>query len=207
MRWERVWQAIGLAGIFMFLASAYSPLPNLLYRWSASPSEVGPADAIVVLASSVGENGILSCQSLRRAVRGMAVYRAGQAPLLVFSGMPNREVPGPSEAEVRAQLARELGIPSEAILVEAEARTTREEAVRIGATLGARNLRRILLVTDPQHMWRARALFERAGLQVLPAGAESSRSADTSPEGRLRLMRETVGELVARAYYRVAGYL
>jgi hypothetical protein len=56
-------------------------------------------------------------------------------------------------------------------------------------------------------MRRARVLFERVGLQVLAATAESATAADTAPEGRLRLMRETLGELLARAYYRVAGYL
>ena len=204
MRWERLWQSVGLAGVVVFFVSAFSPLPNALYRWSASSSEVRPADAIVVLGSSVGANGVLGCGSLQRAVRGMTLYRASEAPLIVFSG-PN--LTGVSEAEVRAELARALGIPSGAILVEDGAFTTREEAARIGATLRGRNLRRILLVTDPQHMRRARALFERVGLQVLAATAESATAADTAPEGRLRLMRETLGELLARAYYRVAGYL
>jgi len=57
MRWERLWQSVGLAGVVVFFVSAFSPLPNALYRWSASSSEVRPADAIVVLGSSVGENG------------------------------------------------------------------------------------------------------------------------------------------------------
>jgi uncharacterized SAM-binding protein YcdF (DUF218 family) len=207
MRWERLWQFVGLAGIAVFILSAYSPLPNALFRWSASPSDVQPADAIVVLGASVAENGQLSAESLRRTVRGMTLYRAGQAPVIVFSGIPNLDVPGPSEAEVRARLARELGIPREAILLEERAFTTREEANRIGEALRARGARRILLVTDPQHMGRARALFEHVGLQVLPAVAEYPRSAARSPEERLRLMRETLGELLSLTYHRVAGYL
>jgi uncharacterized SAM-binding protein YcdF (DUF218 family) len=203
MRWERLWQSVGLAGVVVFFVSAFSPLPNALYRWSASSSEVRPADAIVVLGSSVGDNGVLDCSSLRRAVRGMTLYRSGDAPLIVFSGPRYREV---SEAEVRADLARTLGIPSGSILVEDGAYTTREEAARIGATLRGRGVGRILLVTDPQHMLRARALFGRVGLQVLAATAESPDSG-AAPEGRLRLMRETLVELAARVYYRSAGYL
>jgi uncharacterized SAM-binding protein YcdF (DUF218 family) len=207
MRWERLWQFVGLAGSVVCVASAFSPLPNVLYRWSASSSNVQPADAIVVLGSYVGANGALDCESLRRAVRGMTLYRAGQAPVMVLSGMPNLDVPGPSEAEVRAGLARELGIAPEAIVVEERAHTTREEALRIGATLRRKDAHRILLVTDSQHMWRARALFEQVGLRVLAAPAESPAGASTSPEGRLRLMRETLAELLARAYYRLSGYL
>jgi len=75
---------------------------------------------------------VLGCGSLERAVRGVTLYHASEAPLIVFSG-PN--LTGVSEAEVRAELARALGIPSGAILVEDGAFTTREEATRIGATL------------------------------------------------------------------------
>ena len=207
MRWERLWQFAGLIGVGSFIFAAYTPLPNVLYHWSASPSNVQPADAIVVLGAHVSENGQLSAESLRRALRGMTLYRAGRAPVIVFSGIPNLEVPGPSEAEVRATLARELGIPPEAILTEERAYTTREEASRIGETLRGKGVRRILLVTDPQHMVRARALFERVGLQVWPATAEYPRGAATTPEERLRLMRDILGELVAQIYHRVAGYL
>jgi len=207
MRWERLWQFIGLVGVALFFLAAYSPLPNALYRWSASPSNVHPADAIVVLGAYLAENGQLSGESLRRAVRGMALYRTGQAPVILFSGVHNLDVPGPSEAEVRAKLARDLGIPPEAILIEERAYTTREEASRIGETLRRRGVRQILLVTDPQHMGRASALFEQVGLQVWPATAEYPRSAAKSPEGRLRLMRETLGELLSLTYHRVAGYL
>ena len=112
MRWERLWQFVGLAGVGFFLVSAYTPLPNMLYRWTASPSDVQPADAIVVLGAHVSENEQLSAESLRRTLRGMTLYRAGLAGVIVFSGIPNLDVPGPSEAEVRARLAREM--PGEA---------------------------------------------------------------------------------------------
>jgi uncharacterized SAM-binding protein YcdF (DUF218 family) len=85
--------------------------------------------------------------------------------------------------------------------------TTREEAVRTKALLAPRQVRRILLVTDYQHMRRAQALFERAGFDVLPATTEEQSSVARGPEGRLELMRAVLGEVVARLYYRLAGYL
>jgi uncharacterized SAM-binding protein YcdF (DUF218 family) len=196
---------LGCLGILAFLVSAFTPLPNLLERWSRIPSMVQPADAIVVLGSFVSEDGILSGDSLHRAVRGIALYHQGYAPLIVLSGYAGTR--GSSEAEVRAELARTLGVPRVALLAEARAFTTREEAVRIGRTLRERGSRTILLVTDSLHMRRARALFERVGLAVLPAGADSRSVLEMFPEGRLKLMRAVLGEWLAIGYYRIAGYL
>jgi uncharacterized SAM-binding protein YcdF (DUF218 family) len=205
MGWTRLFQAVGLVGILSLVAVTLTPLPNALFRWSATPSDIQAADAVVVLAAAVDADGTLSSDSLARAVRGIALYREGRAPLLVFSGTSGDE--GPSEAHVRTQLARALGVPSEALLTETSALTTREEAARIGAVLRARNVRRILLVTDSQHMRRASPLFERIGLQVFPATADARSGAATSPGARLRIIRDLLGEWLALGYYRVAGYL
>ena len=198
-------QWIGLAGIGLFLVVAFSPLSNALFRWSAATSDIQAADAIVVLGAAVDPDGTLSCESLVRTVSAVALYRMGRAPIIVFSGPTHED--GPSEARVRADLAGVLGVPPEAIRTETSALTTREEAVRIGGILRAENVRRILLVTDSQHMRRAGALFSRGGFQVFPAPADARSGAGTSPGARLRLLRDLLGEWMALGYYRVAGYL
>ncbi len=86
-------------------------------------------------------------------------------------------------------------------------RTTREEAQRMAALLGPRGVRTILLVTDPQHLIRARRLFERAGFRVLAAVADDVGTTPQDAEGRLKLTRVIVIEVLARLYYRAAGYL
>jgi len=198
-------QWIGLAGIGLFLVVAFSPLSNALFRWSAAASDIQAAHAIVVLGAAVDPDGTLSCESLVRTVSAVALYRMGRAPIIVFSGPTHED--GPSEARVRADLAGVLGVPPEAIRTETSALTTREEAVRIGGILRAENVRRILLVTDSQHMRRAGALFSRGGFQVFPAPADARSGAGTSPGARLRLLRDLLGEWMALGYYRVAGYL
>lgn len=57
---------------------------------------------------------MLSTSSLRRALHGITLHRKGLAPLLVFLG-PARGA-GLVEAEIRAELARELGVSPAAIL-------------------------------------------------------------------------------------------
>ena len=204
-RWTRLLQWLGLAGIGSFLVVAFSPLPNAMFRWSATASDIQSADAIVVLGTAVETDGTLSCESLTRTVTAVTLYRTGRAPFIVFAGTTSGE--GPSEAVVRAELAGALGVPRGAMRTETSALTTREEAVRIGAILEAQNVHRVLLVTDSQHMRRARALFARDGLQIFPATADARSGAGTSPEARLRLLRDLLGEWLALGYYRVAGYL
>ncbi len=205
MGWTRICRLFGLAAVVIFFATAFTPLPNLLSRWLGTPARLNPAEAIVVLGAGVQPDGVLGDTSLRRALHGMVLHRKGLASLLLFSGPGRGE--GPAEAEVRAELARTLGISPEVILTESEAGTTREEAVNSGALLQARGIRRILLVTDSHHMVRAQRLFQHADFEVLPAPTDELSSRISDPEGRLQLMRRVLNELLARLYYRVAGYL
>jgi len=196
---------LGLAVLAVFLTSAFTPLPNLLSRWLTTPPRLEPGEAIVVLGSSLRPDLELSGASSDRTRHGIALYRRGLAPLLMLTGPPRGG--GPAEATVRAKLARELGIPAEVILTEAEARTTQEEAVRVGALLRPRGVRKILLVTNSLHMSRARGPFERAGFEVVAAPSDDLSNTSGAPEVRLQTMRQILEELIARLYYRVAGYL
>jgi uncharacterized SAM-binding protein YcdF (DUF218 family) len=113
----------------------------------------------------------------------------------------------PSEAEVRARLAEDLGVPATALLADARGRTTREEARVSWEDLAPRGIRRILLVTGSEHMPRAAALFRRAGFEVVPAPIDEEPGRTTRPQARLNLARDLLRELLAHAYNRVAGYL
>jgi len=207
MNWARICQTLGLVGILLFAISAFTPLPNLMARRQGPAARLEPTEAIVVLGGEgVGGEAALGSSSLRRAIRGIVLHRQGFAPLLVFLGAA---APGwRSEAEVRADLARQLGISSDAILMEPGARTTRQEAERVRHLLRPRGVRRILLVTDSQHMTRALGVFERAGFEVFPAPADDEVLVlSDKPEDRLRLLRWLVWEFLARLYYWVSDYL
>ena len=199
-----VCRCLGAAVVLVCLA-ALTPLPNHLAQALRPQPRLEPADAIVVLGGGIDPDGTLTPDSLSRVTRGIRLYKAGLAPLIVFSG------PGVGgrarEAEIAARLARELGVESGQILTETDARTTREEAARIARQLEPRAVRRILLVTDSEHLTRAVPLFQGAGFEVLPAPADSVSSATDGPEERLKLLRRVGQELMARLYYRLAGYL
>lgn len=201
---DRVCRLIGLAGVVVFLVTAFSPLVYRLNRWMAVSPQLVRSDAIVVLGGSVSPSGMLSLESQRRTIHGIELYQRGLAPVLVLLG--GRDEGGPSEADVRAEQARLHGIPADAILTETRAHTTREEAVRVKALLQSRGTRTVLLVTNAGHLARARPLFERAGFEVHAAPSDTFVEYD-APESRLALMRILIKESLGWLYYRVAGYI
>jgi uncharacterized SAM-binding protein YcdF (DUF218 family) len=195
---------LGQGAVVFFLLASFTPLPNTLNRWAGVPAQVKPAAAIVVLGAGLAGNGVLSDLSLRRALYGIKLYHEGFAPLLVFSGPSNGS--SLEEAQVRADMARLFGVPPTAIMTEATAQTTRQEAARMLALLQPMGIQHILLVTSYEHMARSQRLFQNVGFTVQPAPVDDLSYADR-PEPRLRLMRQVAQEFLARAYYRFAGYL
>jgi uncharacterized SAM-binding protein YcdF (DUF218 family) len=196
-------RAAGAAVLTLFLAAAFTPLANALHARLLVAPRLERAEAIVVLGAGVSSLGTLSDSSLRRALRGIELQRRGLAPRLVLLGPTAGDV---DEAAIRAGLARSLGVRDDAIAVVTGGRTTREEAARTRAALGPA-ARRILLVTGGLHMARARALYERAGFEVLPAPVDDASGGGVSPQSRLALLLRVGTELAARAYHRAAGYL
>jgi uncharacterized SAM-binding protein YcdF (DUF218 family) len=202
-------RAAGTLVVTFFLASIFTPGSSVLGYWTSVPSRVGPADAIVVLgAGGATPPGILDGPSLRKTIYGVRLYRRGLAPFLVLSGGPD-DGNQPGEVGLRVGLARELGVPAEAILAETTRRpveepTTRAEVIRVEKMVVGRGIRTVLLVTDSQHMRRAQPLFERVGFSVLPAPIDEVQLDASSPEERLKLIRWIAQEWFARLYYAAA---
>ncbi len=199
MRADHGLRFLGLVGLVVFGAGAFTPLPNWLNAWMGGSARLEPADAIVILGrGGADSDGVLTNRSLRRLMHGVELYRKALAPLLVLSGTAE-------ETSARATLAEGLGLPAGTIMRAGSAHTTEEEAARLGQMLLPRGQRRILLVADPIDMPRARAVMKRAGFTVLPA--PTAATGPSLPEARLALLRDIATELAGWAYYRVAGIL
>lgn len=115
------------------------------------------ADAIVVLGCRT------SAGLTRRLERGIRLFEAGAAPLLVLSGGGAGPV---AEAETMRQAALALGVPEAALLIEAGSRNTFENAHETARLLGGRGLGSVVLVSDRVHLPRAALLFRFAGLRI-----------------------------------------
>lgn len=198
---RRLQRALGAATVLAFLAVAFTPLTHAVHRAFVVPERLAPASAIVVLGA--GANGdYLGERSLRRAVHGLRLCHRGLAPVIVMHG-PLHEF-WPPESEIRAALARDLAVRAE-VLALTGGRTTQEEAAESWHRLAPQGRTRILLVTGAHHMWRARALFEREGFEVLPAPVDEAAPAAARPELRLAMARSLLQEGLARVVYRLLG--
>lgn len=143
-------------------------------------AELPRADAIVVLGGAMEP----AAPPLRlqpdmgsasdRVWHAARLYHAGKAPLIVISGGRLPWTPGEiSEAEAMVEALRTLGVPQQAMLLEGESRTTRENALSTEKLLKARKVSRVLLVTSALHMPRALALFRAAGVEASPATTDT----------------------------------
>jgi uncharacterized SAM-binding protein YcdF (DUF218 family) len=71
-----------------------------------------------------------------------------------------------TEGEVLKDYAISNGIPSEKIFVTKNVENTAEEAVAVKEFIGTS--KRIILVTSAYHMYRAKRLFEKKEIEVIP---------------------------------------
>jgi len=194
----RACRILGIVAVVALAIVTVTPLSAWLAVGYGAQPRLGPADAVVALGGGLDE-GALGAPSLQRTIEGIRLVRRGLAPLILFTGEP-------SEPETRARLAQELGVPSAAILT-ATANTTHEEAVAAATLLRPRGVRSVLLVSSSLHLVRASGAFEREGFEVLPAPADQLLTVGSGAVERLIVTRTLVREVVARGYYRVAGYL
>jgi len=159
-----------------------SPLASALYRKHEqihSPVAVAnspSAGAIVVLAGDVGiPNPPRVTSELRgnRLLHALRIYKAGKAPVIMVTGGNVFMQAGlNAEAAYSKSILQDMGVPSEAILIEVESRNTRQSAVNSRRILGGLGVDQILLVTSGIHMPRAAEAFGAVGFDVLasPSG-------------------------------------
>lgn len=128
-----------------------------------------PADALVVLGARVLPGGVPSGALMARVEKAVALYQQGLAPRLLFSGGVG--VNPPSEAQVMRALAVQLGVPHEACLLEEQSHSTEQNARFSAELLRAQGIQRLVVVSDPYHLLRARQYFRLQGFEVATSPA------------------------------------
>lgn len=189
--------------------------------------EAPPADAIVVLSGgrvvAPGAAAISEWIDADRFYGGVELFKAGKAPLLIFTGgwVP-WEPKAKHEGELLMEYAKALGISGNSLLTtgpvntEEEARTVASLIAQrnaVGAGQGARP--HILLVTSAFHMRRAQRLFEQSGFNVTPFPVDFKVSAATQTgvldfppnSNALGLAELSWREIYGRLYYEMRGAL
>lgn len=223
-RWPRIGRSLAGTGLALLALLSMPKVAELfvrpLERMTAplhAPERAG-AQAIVVLgagrlrnAPEYGSRDIPDVTALARLRYAAHLQRRTKLPVLVSGGTvgkPPAGEPAYSLADAMATALREdFGVPVQ--WVEARSRDTAENAAYSAALLRADEVRRVLLVTDAMHMARARAAFERAGLEVVDAPtmfftgqARSIHAWVPSAEG-LRRSWYAMYELIGMGWYRL----
>lgn len=146
-----------------------------LYRGGSVFPHGGAPDGVeaaVVLGAQILPGGRPS-ETLRSRVEHAAqLYAQGRVRLIIPTGGVGKHPP--SEAEVAASILQEAGVPTEAILLEEEARNTRESARMVATMARERGIRSLVLVTDPLHCVRTIGVFRAEGLPVSVSPVYSS---------------------------------
>ncbi|MFC4426296.1 YdcF family protein [Deinococcus navajonensis] len=163
-----------------------------------------PADAIVVLGGGVQcGTAAQTPASAARLIKGLTLWRAGFAPVLIVSEPSG--LLGPADcpnlsALQRAQITALYPHDGPQVLNLHRVTTTRDEAARVKALVRSRGWRRVLLVTSPSHSRRAATLFEASGVPVLSVPAEETLYDTTLPlpSDRLYALRTLLYEGLSR---------
>ena len=140
-----------------------------------APEAIGraKAEAIVILGAGIESDApeygadVAGPYTLERLRYGAWLHRAsGGVPILVAGGTI-----APAKTPLARVMARaledEFRVPVR--WIEDRSRTTYENAQMSRAILARAGIRRIFLVTHAAHMPRAKAVFEAAGFEVVPA--------------------------------------
>ena len=119
-----------------------------------------PGHAILVFGAAVDPEGGVRGPLARRLRRALAEAAADPEALVIVSG--GRVRGRPAEAPIMRDWLVAEGLDVTRIVVEVEARSTRENARHCADLIAARGFRRVTLVTERFHMLRARFFLARA---------------------------------------------
>jgi len=131
----------------------------------AYEDQAAPADVICVFGAA--EYAGRPSPVLRaRLDHALALYEHGIAPIVITTG---GSAPGDafSEGQVGATYLEANGVPEKAIIAETQSRDTEEQALRVVAIARTNGFQRIVIVSDPAHLFRIREICAHDGLAVL----------------------------------------
>jgi uncharacterized SAM-binding protein YcdF (DUF218 family) len=165
---------------------------------------VGPwteprGNVLVVLGSDTLDNGSLGESSFWRCVFAADVWRDSRFKYLVLSGDST------NTAAMKSYLVWR-GIPAEAIVLETESRSTRQNALNTAKLAAGMNGPFVLLTSD-YHMWRANRAFQKAGLNIAPRPCPDAFKRSAQWQNRWQVFLLVMEEFGKIGYYRARGWI
>ena len=158
---KTVW--FGAAALSVFLVVYLFAVARQIYHQS-NVDEARPADVILIMGAAE-YRGKPSPVLRARLQHGLDLYRRGLAPRIITTGGAGGD-PVFTEGEVgRAFLVRN-GVPSEAILLEAESESTVHSTAAVAEIMRRMSLGSCIVVSDGYHIFRVKKMLEFRGIDV-----------------------------------------
>ena len=123
-------------------------------------------DAVLVLGCKVNADGSLSNRLYDRVSVGVSVFQSGLCKQILMSG--DSEYPDYDEVGAMRRVAMEQGVEESDILTDPYGLSTYESLLRLRDTFGGR---RIVIVTQEYHLYRALYIAEKLGLEAYGVSA------------------------------------
>ena len=173
---KRIWVRIIVALLCLGLLGGITILGiNGHVKKSTSDQILSPEDAaaltdvdcILVLGCYVLDNGNPSAMLHDRLQRGVELYELGAAPKLLMSGDHGRQ--NYDEVDTMKQFAVDAGIDSEDVFMDHAGFSTYESIYRAKEIFQAK---KIIIVSQEYHLYRALYIAERFGLEAYGVNAD-----------------------------------
>jgi uncharacterized SAM-binding protein YcdF (DUF218 family) len=157
---------LGYAALVLLALVHLTPLTQWWARALAGDWTDSPGDTLIVLSSEMEADGVLGPTSYLRALYAIRAYREKPFRTIIVTGGFTGAATTPLGDALRDFMTA-YGIPRNAILAENRATSTRENALFVKPMLQGLNGTTVLMTSD-FHMFRARRVFENAGIHVVP---------------------------------------
>ena len=209
--------AASMAWLWLWSMPAFG---SLLLGWLEDPWEFQPVEsvpateAIVILGggfrgTSPSHPYPQVAPGANRYWYGARLFHANKGKVVILSGGASEFAKHQgrlTEAESGAQFLQDMGIPEEALLLDNEAMTTRENAVNIARMLEEHELTSFTLVTSASHMRRSVAAFRGVGQEPIAAAGHFRIDRDSPGTWRRWLPSDRGATLARLAFHEMIGY-
>lgn len=222
-RYERWTRWAPVAGAFLLYVFSTTPVANALVRHletrAARTMRDGVVyDAAILLGGAVSHGATATWNvpsyndNVERLLAAFELLRAGTVRSVIISGGRGESRDPIVEAQVLGKQLENWGIDPTKIILEENARNTRENATESKRIVEARHLQSLVMITSARHVPRALESFRRVGLDVdtLPVdyrSSDSKRSFSLLPRSEsldvsVHALREIVGGWIYGAAFR-----
>lgn len=165
--------------------------------WSTSRSDERPTSHAIVVMGAAQYDGTPSPLFKARLDHARELFDAEVAPLIVVLG-GKREGDRFTEAEAGARYL-ERDLPADKVTGVKSGATTLDSLRRFTGLAEERNIEKIVIVSDPLHLARARVMAENFGFEAAVSPADVHPGEEETRSG---LMRETAYLMFFRIFKR-----